>query len=147
MAQLKILVVEDEFLIAIDLEQILMDAGHDVCGIASTATDALRLADATQPQLAFLDVELLDGRTGFDIARHFTRAGMPLFVFITSHESELPVALQLGAGMIRKPYNPCDVVSTAAYFAQGILTPPPTLTPPPALRLSPALHRRFETPQ
>ena len=112
MAQLKILVVEDEFLIAIDLEQILMDAGHDVCGIAS---------------------------------RHFTRAGMPLFVFITSHEFRAAGRVAVGRGHDRKPYNPCDVVSTAAYFAQGILTPPPTLTPPPALRLSPALHRRFET--
>lgn len=143
MPQLKILVIEDEFLIAIDLEQILIEAGHEVCGIASTAADALRLASATRPQLAFVDVELLDGKTGFDIGRSFAREGAPLAVFVTSHESELSTALEVGAGLLRKPYNPNDVVKAAAFFAEGMLAPPPKTLPPPSLRVSPAVRERF----
>lgn len=146
MQPLKILVIEDEFLIAIDLEQILLEAGHEVCGIASTAAEALRLASTMQPQLAFIDVDLLDGRTGFEIGRSFAATGMPLAVFVTSHESELATALQVGAGMLRKPYLPCDVVNAAAYFAEGLLTPPPTMAPPRALRLAPSMLQRFAVP-
>lgn len=143
MQPLKILVIEDEFLIAIDLEQILLEAGHEVCGIASTAAEALRLAADTKPQLAFVDVDLLDGRTGFEIGRSFATAGAPLAVYVTSHESELSTALEVGAGMLRKPYLPSDVVHVAAYFAEGLLTPPAKVAPPHALRLAPAVRKRF----
>ncbi len=143
MQPLKILVIEDEFLIAFDLEQILAEAGHDVCGIASTAAEALRLAATTKPQLAFVDVDLPDGHTGFEIGRSFATAGTPLAVYVTSHESELSTALSVGAGMLRKPYLPRDVVDAAAYFAEGILSPPPKIAPPHALRLAPAVRQRF----
>lgn len=146
MQSLKILVIEDEFLIAIDLEQILIEAGHEVCGIASTAAEALRLAAIAKPQLAFVDVDLLDGRTGFEIGRSFATAGAPLAVYVSSHESELATALEVGAGMLRKPYLPRDVIGCAAYFAEGILTPPPLTAPPQTLRLSPAVLQRFACP-
>lgn len=143
MQPLKILVIEDEFLIALDLEQILTDAGHEVCGIAARSYEALRLAGIKEPQLAFVDIDLLDGRTGFEIGRSFARAGAPLAIFVTSHESELSTALEVGAGMLSKPYRPRDIVSAAAYFAQGLLTPPPKIAPPRALRLAPGVQHRF----
>lgn len=143
MSSLKILLVEDKFLIALELEQILEDAGHEVCGIAATSADALRLASERKPQLAFVDIDLLDGPSGFDIVRAFANAGSPMAVFLTSNVTAPTTAFEYGAGLMAKPYRPGDIANAAAYFAQGIMTPPPTLIPPHTLQLSPLTQRRF----
>ncbi|MGY3453252.1 hypothetical protein [Bradyrhizobium sp. USDA 4353] len=57
-----VLVVEDEYFIAMDLQAILTGAGYDVLGPASTATDALKLLDDASPAAAVLDVHLGDHR-------------------------------------------------------------------------------------
>ncbi|CCD85902.1 conserved protein of unknown function [Bradyrhizobium sp. ORS 285] len=57
-----VLVVEDEYFIAMDLQAVLADAGYDVLGPASTATDALKLLDDNSPSAAVLDVNLGDHR-------------------------------------------------------------------------------------
>lgn len=138
---LRILLVEDEFLIALDLEQILQEAGHLVVGIASTASDALRLANETNPQLAFVDVDLRDGRTGFDVAKRLSEGGKILPVFLTANAAA--AELECGAGIVTKPYNPDEVVQAAQYLAEGILTPPPSCALPRTLRLSEATQRLF----
>lgn len=141
---LRILLVEDEFLIALDLEEILQDAGHAVVGIASTAADAFRIARDMSPDLAFVDFDLFDGRSGLHIAKTFAQSGGPLPVFITANPAA--GSFEAGAGLIAKPFAPDDVVLAAAYLAEGILKPPPVLLCPDALRLAPATELRFAQP-
>ena len=65
-----ILVVEDDALIAMDLEGALSDAGHTVRGPASTAKRALEIAERAVPELALVDINLRDGRgSGIGLAR------------------------------------------------------------------------------
>lgn len=64
---MKVLIVEDELMIADILETILIAEGHSVCGIARTAKQALLLADRETPDIAIIDVKLADGR-GTEIA-------------------------------------------------------------------------------
>lgn len=67
---LRILIVEDEPLIALDLEAILEDAGHTVVGIAASMRRALELASVAVPfDLAIMDIDLMDGRRGVEAAQ------------------------------------------------------------------------------
>ena len=64
---LRVLIVEDEVMLAMAMEDVLADAGHVVVGTAASKKDAIAVADATSPDLVFVDVHLLDGPTR---ARH-----------------------------------------------------------------------------
>ena len=78
---LRILVVEDDFLIAMDLERLLTDFGYDVCGLASDARQAVRLALRLRPDLVVTDVELAHGSNGLDVARDvYTQLHIPSFI-------------------------------------------------------------------
>lgn len=65
---MNVLILEDEFLLAMMLRDEVSDAGHTVLGPASTVADALRLAEATPPDLALLDITLSGGDCGGDAA-------------------------------------------------------------------------------
>ena len=67
-AGLKVLVVEDNIFIALDLEGQLDEMGHDVVGIAATATKAIEMALKSVPDLAIVDLQLADGSRGQDAA-------------------------------------------------------------------------------
>ena len=68
MAGSRILIVEDEVLVARDIEQQLRSLGYDPTGIAGTAEEALALASADRPQLALMDIRLPDGN-GIELCR------------------------------------------------------------------------------
>ncbi|MGE0055917.1 MAG: response regulator [Hyphomicrobium sp.] len=143
MGFLKILLVEDEFLIALDLEQILQDAGHTVCGIATNRDEAIMLARSQTPHLVFLDMNLSDGLTGPDIAREFLRSGGPRAVYLSANASRLPQDFDEVIGVIAKPFAPREVLDAAAYLAEGLLAPPPKLPRPASLRLSVAIAQEW----
>lgn len=67
-ARPRILIVEDDWFVAADSETILTDAGYEVVGVAATATEALRLAEAGSPDLVIMDIRLR-GDDGIDTAR------------------------------------------------------------------------------
>ncbi|MCB5198800.1 response regulator [Loktanella sp. TSTF-M6] len=65
---LKFLIVEDNFLIAIDLEAQLLEMGHGVIGIATTAPAAIAMAGGAKPDVAIIDLQLAEGTRGQDAA-------------------------------------------------------------------------------
>ena len=65
----KILIVEDEILVALDMEMAIEEMGHTPIGIAPDAEVAATLANE-QPDIALVDLNLRDGLTGPQIARH-----------------------------------------------------------------------------
>ena len=67
-AALKVLVIEDNIFIALDLEGQLEEMGHDVVGIAATATKAIEMALKSVPDLAIVYLQLADGSRGQDAA-------------------------------------------------------------------------------
>jgi CheY-like chemotaxis protein len=71
----KVLVVEDEIFVAIELESLLHDLGHQPVGIAADSRQALALAE--QAELAFVDVNLLDGPTGVEVGKALAAAATP----------------------------------------------------------------------
>ena len=70
---LKILIVEDEVILAVELECVLEEMGHRVVGHAVGSRDAVELVARETPDLALIDLQLLDGPTGADTARIMAR--------------------------------------------------------------------------
>jgi CheY-like chemotaxis protein len=76
-----VVIIEDEPLIALDLERLVTDLGHRVVKIARTASGSDRGGHAARPGLILADIQLADGSSGLDavneILRSFSRAGDP----------------------------------------------------------------------
>jgi len=66
---MRVLIVEDEWLVAEDLEFEIQDAGHEVTGIARTMAEAVSEAEAVRPDVAVMDIRLAGGDSGVDVAR------------------------------------------------------------------------------
>lgn len=102
---LRVLIVEDDALIAADLGDVVADAGHIVLGPVDSvcrARDAVGRCDA-----ALLDANVTDGTT-FELAASLQQAGRP-FVFVTAlTPADLPAGL-CGVRLLRKPYRIADV--------------------------------------
>lgn len=112
---LRILVVEDEFLIALELESLLQDAGHDVVGIAASFQEAISLAEALRPDLAFVDIHLADGLTGVEIARTLSDQHRVTVLFMTANAKRIPEDFAGARGVIAKPYTEHGVKEALAY--------------------------------
>lgn len=104
----RVLVVEDQILLAVAIQQTVADAGYEVVGIASDAEDALRLAVQHRPDLILMDVSLGRGPDGIDAA-HSIAAGMTVkIVFATAHTDEHTVARIAESGLgslLAKPFS------------------------------------------
>ena len=105
----RILVVEDEYFVALDVEHRLKQAGYDVVGIADTAMHAIRIAEKERPDLAIMDIRLAGARDGTDVAIELReRLGIPS-IFATAHGDEATKRRAEQArplGWLQKPYSP-----------------------------------------
>jgi DNA-binding response OmpR family regulator len=109
---MRILIVEDDALIAMVLADSLEDCGHEVVGPAATMAEALALCEAAAapPELAVLDINLRDGSNGVDVARALSeRWGVPS-IFASAQVVEARRARGAALGCIRKPYAPQTVL-------------------------------------
>jgi two-component system, response regulator PdtaR len=84
----RVLIVEDEFLIASDLEVALTEAGIEVAGVATSADQAVDIANAERPTLAIMDIRLLGDRDGVDAALELFRVHGIRCVFASAHADE-----------------------------------------------------------
>lgn len=111
---LRILIVEDESMIALDLTDILEGAGHSVVGHATTKREALNLAGKTKPDIVLMDMELADGSSGLDAAEALGASHRLPILFLTGRGDFMVRAMALDIqplGYITKPYQPADVLS------------------------------------
>ena len=109
-----VLIVEDDFLIAMEAETALSDAGLDVVGIATTAEEALSLAREHRPALALMDIRLAGQRDGVDAAGDLFRELGIRCVFASAHDDpqtrERAAALA-PLGWLTKPYTMASLIS------------------------------------
>lgn len=108
---LKVLIVEDDHVIANLLEEILVDAGYQVCGIASTVAEAIKIGERHTPDLGVIDLCLRNGGCGTGIAAALRRRGPIGVLYATGSPGHPCLARAEGEGCIAKPYSACDVVS------------------------------------
>lgn len=103
----RILIVEDEALVAMLIEDIVLDLGHDIAGVAGRLDDGLAKAQAFDISCAVLDLNLNGERT-YPIADVLRRRGVP-FLFVTGYGA---AGLEPGwedAIVVQKPFQPYEL--------------------------------------
>jgi|GEM_PF-707303 len=121
----RILIVEDEQITAADLADVVSGFGHQVVGAASTAADAVALAESTKPDLVLMDIVLQGDEDGVTAARRIlARFGIPS-LYLTAH-SDPPTLLRAKdaepLGYIVKPFNSEELraaIEMALYKAES----------------------------
>ena len=108
----KILIVEDQFIEANNLQHILERAGYEVCSIAFSVAEALEIIDAESPDLVLLDIFLQGDLTGIDLARILkTREIGFIYLSANSNEDILNAAKETNPyGFLVKPFREKDVL-------------------------------------
>jgi CheY-like chemotaxis protein len=116
----RVAIIEDEPLIAMDLENLVESLGHEVVGLARTRVEAVALARASRPGLVLADIRLADGSSGLDAVNDILETfGVPV-IFITAYpETLLTGQRPEPAFLIAKPFRAETVkaiVSQALFF-------------------------------
>jgi len=105
--RLRVLIVEDEMLVAMNIEDMLLDLGHEVAGLASRLEPALALAAEGQFDIAMLDVNLA-GQQSFPVAAILARRGIP-FLFATGYGTKGVAEEYRSYPVLQKPFRANDL--------------------------------------
>lgn len=105
----KVLVVEDEALVAMLVEDALLDAGFGVLGPAATVEEAMALLSRERPDAVVLDLNLA-GETSTPVADELAARGIPYVIATGYGASGLPAGHQ-DAMVLAKPYDPAELTS------------------------------------
>lgn len=113
MSDISVLIVEDEFILAMSMEEDLIDRGYFVTGVAASASDAVDLARRTRPDVILMDIRLKGEADGVDAAQqiHAGQYGSKI-IFVTA--SREPATLERiekdhPAAVLFKPVAPEEV--------------------------------------
>lgn len=118
-----VLIIEDEPLIAMDIEDMVLGLGHSVTGIARTHKEALAAIDEKKPGIVLADIQLADGSSGIDAVNDILQQIDVPVIFITA----FPERLLTGdrpepAYLVTKPFQPeavSAIISQALFFGEG----------------------------
>ncbi len=122
----RILIIEDEALVAMELRFVLEDLGYEVVGSAADARTARNLAKQAAVDLALVDIHLSDGPTGVDLGRDLAQEDGVTVVYMTANPGTI--------GVLSKPSDERAVERTVAY-ALGRRQGVPVEYAPPELQL------------
>jgi len=116
----EIMIIEDEPLIAMDIEQMVESLGHKVTGIARTHKEAIALFDQQKPGMVLADIQLADGSSGIDAVNDIlAKVSVPV-IFITAFPERLLTGERPEPTfLVTKPFNPDMVkalISQALFF-------------------------------
>lgn len=126
---MRILITEDDPLIAMSLAMELEYAGHEIIGPVGTIEEALQLARLHRVELALLDIDMQGPGDGVIIARHLREMDIPS-VFVSGQSGVAHDNSQLAMGFIGKPFNPADIAGSIAVLdalIHGERPPPPPI--------------------
>lgn len=108
---LKVLIIEDNLLIADLVEEVLTAAGYAVCGIARTVAKAVELGVLHNPDLGVFDLRLANGEHGTEAATALRRHGKIGVLYATANNSHPLLRHAEGEGCIVKPYSATELIA------------------------------------
>jgi DNA-binding response OmpR family regulator len=117
---LKVLIVEDDLMLADFAEEILVEHGYQVSGIARTVDAAVALVRHSKPDLVILDLRLADNGLGTEVAAQLPPLGRPGILYVTGNMSQ--VALTHGDACLAKPYRSADLLRGLEIVAEIVAT-------------------------
>jgi DNA-binding response OmpR family regulator len=125
---LKVIITEDDLMIADLLKDVIAEADYDVCGIARTVPEAVDLVERHRPDLAVVDMRLADGGMGTDLIARLDKEARPGVLYTTGIADENTLTAANGEGCLRKPFRPDDLLRALKIIEQivtsGFATPP-----------------------
>jgi DNA-binding response OmpR family regulator len=111
---MRILIVENDILVALSIEETLISAGHDVVACVSDAEGAVKVGSASHLDVALVDFHLDHGCSGVEVARLLTPRGIGI-LFVSSNPDGCRAAIESGAlGCLRKPFTGESLIATVA---------------------------------
>lgn len=129
----RILIIEDEALVAMELRFVLEDLGHEVAGVAAEAKTARNIVSETDIDLALVDIHLSDGPTGVDLGRDLARQGVTV-MYMTANPGMVRNGVAGTLGVLSKPTDE-RAVQTAVDYALRRRMGEPVQYAPPELQL------------
>jgi DNA-binding NarL/FixJ family response regulator len=131
----KVLIVEDDHLVAIEAEATLCEAGFEVTGIAATADEAIALAKSTVPDVVLMDIRLAGQRDGIEAAQQLVTETGLRSIFASAHNDSATRARGAVArpvGWLSKPYQPHALVDAVNEAIKQLKSSPAPETAPNA---------------
>ena len=125
---LKVLIAEDDLMIADMVEQMLVECGFEVCGIARTVAEAVTLGRRHKPDLAVIDLRLADGGLGTEIAAQLDGGGKLGVLYATGNITHVMLTAADGHACLAKPYRSGDLQRSLEIVAEMVATG--TASPP-----------------
>ena len=107
---MRVLIVEDDWFIATALSRSLADRGLAVVGVTGEGCEALRIADAEKPEVAFVDIRLADAISGTTVGDHLAMQGVAV-IYLTGHvEQALREGRAHAVDILPKPYTEAELI-------------------------------------
>lgn len=110
---LSILIVEDQPIIAMDLEDVLLEAGYRIAGIADNMHNALDIAAVEHVDVAIMDIDLAFGTNGIETARRLRERHDVGSLFVSARLTDEAKAMVLEwqpVGFVSKPFQSRDII-------------------------------------
>jgi len=137
---LKVLIAEDDLVMARLVEEILVDHGYAVCGIARTVAEAVELGSVHRPDLAVIEMKLADAGLGTEVALRLADQDKLGVLYITTDVSRLAEIAVAGHACLEKVYRADDLLKSLQIVA-AVVGGSTTLPPLPAgFRLLPCAN-------
>ncbi len=118
-----VLIIEDEPLISMQLEDLVQNLGHEVCGTAATRTQAVEEAEKNAPGLVLADIQLADGSSGLDAVDDIMKNISVPVIFITAYPERLLTGCRSEPTyLVTKPFQEATVraaISQALFFGSS----------------------------
>lgn len=130
----RILIIEDEALVAMELRFVLEDLGYEVAGSAADARAARNLVRETEVDLALVDIHLSDGPTGIDLGREIAAEQGVTVLYMTANPGMVRDGVAGTIGVLSKPTDE-RAVQTAVEYALRRRNGEPVMYAPPELQL------------
>jgi DNA-binding response OmpR family regulator len=124
----KVLIAEDDLMIADMVEDTLLGNGYEVCGIARTVDAAVALSRLHKPDFAIIDLRLADGRLGTEIIAQLSATDRPGVLYATGNIAQVVLTAADGDACLVKPYRSADLLRGLQIVADIVTTG--TASPP-----------------
>ena len=132
---LKVLIADDDLIIADMVEEILIDNGYEVCGIGRTVEEAVALGLHYRPDLAVIDVRLADGGLGTKIAAGLAKLGRLGVLYATGNVASVVLTAADGDACLAKPYRASDLLRSLEIVTAIVALAPVSLPFPRGFEL------------
>ncbi|RYG10063.1 MAG: response regulator [Caulobacteraceae bacterium] len=130
----RILIIEDEALVAMELRFVLEDLGYEVAGSAADARSARNIVKESEVDLALVDIHLSDGATGIELGRDIAAEDGVTVVYMTANPGMVRGGVPGTLGVLSKPTDE-RAVQTAVDYALRCRKGEPVEYAPPELTL------------